>query len=76
MALDLMSEAELKQIGISGQNDKDLDSKNGGFSKAGWYFKKTHISTDGLTFADEYEHDTHGNIFLVSTKAASALFPL
>lgn len=74
MALIKMTEQELKDIGINGQTDIDLDLANGVFYKKGWVLAKEDIANDGTEFINQYHSAKYNtSIFLKQIQSSSTL---
>lgn len=71
MSLVLMTNEELKSIGINGQNDSDLDLENGILCQGGWVFQNEEVLNDRSKFIRKYTNAKvlpFQTIYLVSDK--------
>ena len=74
MALTIMTNEELKAIGINGQLDSSLDLQNGCFTKEGWRFIKEDIANDGSQFINVYFSEKENfTVYLVQNETISTL---
>ena len=74
MALVLMTDQELRDIGIASQLDSSLCRESGVFNKKGWLFEYEDVSNDGLQFVRKYTNiDSSSEVYLVSNKTTSTI---
>ena len=74
MALVLMTNEELKAIGINTQHDSDLDLINGIFYKSGWRIVSENIENNATVFINEYYSDKYDvSIFLKQVQEDSTV---
>ena len=65
MAFELMTQAELEELGLGSQEYPNLDKENGIFYNRFWKFEDEFISTDLLEFRRKYSNGSD-IIYLIS----------
>jgi hypothetical protein len=74
MSLIIMTNEELKAIGINGQLDSNLDLQHGCFTKDGWRFIKEDIANDGNQFINVYFSERYSfTIYIVQNETESVI---
>lgn len=71
MDLKELTTQELLDIGISGQNDADLDTETGTFFDKTWTYKKEFVNTAKTEFAKVYQK-SNTDLYVAAVKKTIA----